>query len=118
MDSTYVKKNYWMHDDNSERRRLLRLYNEEEGYDGGNRKKSTKGNDTKDDRFSILIADDGKVDGHHTVVNTKSVVVATDYNVARSLLQDMPGLESLKSMPKLSQRSVGCLLRISTSGTR
>ena len=57
----------------------------------------------------ILIADDGKVDGHHTVVNTKSVIVATDYNVARSLLQDIPGLESLKSMPKLSQRSVGCI---------
>ena len=81
---------------------------EEKDYDGGNRKQSTKGNDTKDDRFSILIADDWKVDGHHTILNAKSVVVATDYNVARSLLQDMPGLESLKSMPKLSQRSVGC----------
>ena len=51
--------------------------------------------DTKDERFSILIADDGKVDGHRsTVLNAKSVVVATDYNVARSLLQDMSGLES------------------------
>ena len=42
-------------------------------------------------------------------INAKSVVVATDYNIARNLLQDIPGLESLASLPKLSQRSVGCI---------
>ncbi len=42
LDSTYVKKNYWMHDDNSERRRLLRekaaqavALNEESDDEGG-----------------------------------------------------------------------------------
>eukprot|EP00985_Skeletonema_marinoi_P011241 scaffold5328_cov198-Skeletonema_marinoi.AAC.5 len=61
----------------------------------------------KDDAFSVIVGNREQDEQRH--INAKSVVVATDYNVARNLLQDIPGLESLKSLPKLSQRSVGCI---------
>eukprot|EP00984_Skeletonema_dohrnii_P022323 scaffold11456_cov163-Skeletonema_dohrnii-CCMP3373.AAC.1 len=60
-----------------------------------------------DNTFSVEVGNREQDEQQH--INAKSVVVATDYNVARNLLQDIPGLESLKSLPKLSQRSVGCI---------
>ena len=60
-----------------------------------------------DNMFSVEVGN--REQGEQQHINAKSVVVATDYNVARNLLQDIPGLESLKSLPKLSQRSVGCI---------
>eukprot|EP00984_Skeletonema_dohrnii_P018117 scaffold8372_cov88-Skeletonema_dohrnii-CCMP3373.AAC.8 len=60
-----------------------------------------------DNAFSVEVGN--REQGEQQHINAKSVVVATDYNVARNLLQDIPGLESLKSLPKLSQRSVGCI---------
>ncbi|KAL7500818.1 hypothetical protein ACHAWT_008994 [Skeletonema menzelii] len=61
----------------------------------------------KNDEFSVVVGNMEQDEQRH--INAKSVVVATDYNVARNFLQDIPGLESLKSLPKLSQRSVGCI---------
>jgi phytoene dehydrogenase-like protein len=61
----------------------------------------------KESMFSVVVEGRGQDEQQH--LNAKSVVVATDFNVARKLLQDIPGLESLKSLPKLSQRSVGCI---------
>ena len=61
----------------------------------------------KENVFSVVVGDRKQDEQQH--IGAKSVVLATDYNVARKFLQDIPGLESLKSLPKLSQRSVGCI---------
>jgi phytoene dehydrogenase-like protein len=65
-------------------------------------------NDVIENEFAIVVANDRKgAEQYH--IHAKSVVVATDYNSSRKLLQDFHGLESLRSIPKLSQRSVGCI---------
>ena len=43
------------------------------------------------------------------VVHAKSVVIATDGKVARNLLQDIEGLDQMKSLAEISQRMVGCI---------
>lgn len=62
---------------------------------------------SKEKVFSVVVG--GREQDGQQCIHSKSVVVATDYIVARNLLQDITGLENLKSLPKLSQRSVGCI---------
>ena len=56
--------------------------------------------------FSVVVGEEEK---DTQELNAKSVVVATEYNVARNLVQEISGMASLKSLPKLSQRAVGCM---------
>lgn len=61
----------------------------------------------RNDVFSVVV--DNKERNEKQNISAKSVVVATNYNVARNFLQEIPELDSLKTLPKLSQRSVGCI---------
>ena len=57
--------------------------------------------------FSVVVYNRERDEQRH--ISAKSVVIATDYSVARNFLQEIPELDSLKSLPKLSQRSVACI---------
>mmetsp|Transcript_32198 Transcript_32198/g.68141 ORF Transcript_32198/g.68141 Transcript_32198/m.68141 type:complete len:560 (+) Transcript_32198:16-1695(+) len=61
------------------------------------------GNSCED--FSVEV--DSNENGKQTV-NAKSVIIATDFNVARNLLDSM-GENEQKSVTKIPQRSVGCI---------
>ena len=51
----------------------------------------------------------GDNSGGSRFLQAKSVVVATDEKISRNLLENVDGLDQIKSLPKLSQRTVGCI---------
>jgi len=65
------------------------------------------GNDDYCEEFLLEV--DSKGGGKQTV-HAKSIVIATDIGIARTLLEDIDGIEQrVKSLTKLPQRSVGCI---------
>jgi len=58
---------------------------------------------------TYILEVESKDEGKYTV-QARSIIVATDCEVAQSLLQDMSGMEQqIESTVKLDQRSVGCV---------
>lgn len=67
-----------------------------------------------DSRGEYLVEVDSKGDGKRHAVRAKSIIVATDFNVTRNMLQNMDTGSNLeqrrtKPLPTLPQRSVGCI---------
>jgi len=70
--------------------------------------------DNGDSRGEYLIEVDSKIDGKRNAVCAKSIIIATDFKVTRTLLQNMDNGSNLeqrrtKPLPTLPQRSVGCI---------
>jgi phytoene dehydrogenase-like protein len=59
---------------------------------------------SQNDNGYLLETLDGK-----TIIQAKSVIVATDCNVAQKIISQLEGFQSLETLPPPPQREVGCL---------